>query len=378
MPFSSSEHAVQLDLIGRVRGFESAESYLNNLSDEEKTEKTYGALLNCYVQAKLADKSLSLAKKMKELNFFSTPLCYNDLMCLYTYTKEYEKIPNNLLYEMKENGVSPDNFSYRICLNSYGIMSNIQGVDNILEEMESREDMRIDWNTYTNAAHFYIRAGLTDKAVVSLKKAEEKLDKKDRTPYNHLISHYASLGNKEEVKRLWELKKKSLKKKHINADYVTMLGSLVKLEEIEEAENLLMEWKSSGNQYDFRVPNVLLIAYSKRGMVEKAESLLEHLSEKGEASRVPASWAILAAGYVKKEEMQKAVECMNKAFLFRENDKGWKPKDSTVISSLLKWLGDNGGVEEVESFVESFHDKMDKDMYKALIKANVRAGQDPH
>ena len=82
--FSPSEHAVQLDLIGKVRGFLSAESYFDKLKDQDKTEKTYGALLNCYVRQLQTDKSLSHLQKMKELGFVSSPLTYNDIMCLYT------------------------------------------------------------------------------------------------------------------------------------------------------------------------------------------------------------------------------------------------------------------------------------------------------
>lgn len=37
----------------------------------------------------------------------------------------------------------------------------------------------------------------------------------------------------------------------MNKDYSTMLGSLVKLGGLEEAEKLLREWESSGNAYDF-------------------------------------------------------------------------------------------------------------------------------
>ncbi|XP_021902260.1 pentatricopeptide repeat-containing protein At4g21705, mitochondrial [Carica papaya] len=57
--FTPSEHAVQLDLIGHVRGFLSAESYFNNLKDQDKTDKTYGALLNCYVRQRQTDKSIT-------------------------------------------------------------------------------------------------------------------------------------------------------------------------------------------------------------------------------------------------------------------------------------------------------------------------------
>ncbi|XP_057414830.1 pentatricopeptide repeat-containing protein At4g21705, mitochondrial-like [Lotus japonicus] len=57
--FSPTEHAVHLDLIGKVHGFSSAESYFNSLKEQDKTEKAYGALFNCYVPQCLIDKSLS-------------------------------------------------------------------------------------------------------------------------------------------------------------------------------------------------------------------------------------------------------------------------------------------------------------------------------
>ncbi|PIA26904.1 hypothetical protein AQUCO_08600053v1 [Aquilegia coerulea] len=371
--FTSSEHAVQLDLIGRARGLDSAESYFNSLGDEEKTEKTYGALLNCYVKACLADKSLTLMQKMKELSFASSALCYNDLMCLYTNTGEYEKVPE-LLKEMKENGVTPDNFSYRICINSYGAQSNIEEMEKVLTEMKDQPNLTMDWNTYASVANFYIKSGHKDKAVASLKLSEEKLASKDGLGYNHLISLYASLGDKAEMTRLWELKKSACKRKYINIDYITMLTSLVRLDDLEEAEKLLKEWESSGNSYDFRVPNVLLIAYSKKGLVEKAEALLTGITEKGKIP-IPNSWGILAGGYAKKCEMENALRCMKMAFSVSNGS--WKPNPKT-ISSILQWLGDEGKVDDVEAFVESLKAfrPMDKIMYHALIKANVRADKD--
>ncbi|KAF9610845.1 hypothetical protein IFM89_025255 [Coptis chinensis] len=372
--FSSSNHAVQLDLIGRVRGLESAESYFNSLSDKDKSEKTYGALLNCYVKERLTDKSLSHMQKMKEMGMVSTSLGYSDLMGLYINTGEYEKVPG-LLNEMKENGVSPDNFSYRMCIYSYGKRSCIDEMEKVLEEMENQSHISMDWNTHTTMAHIYIKAGLTDKAFATSKKSEEKLTKKDGVGYNYLISLFASLGNKTEVARLWGLKKTACKK-IMNMDYIAMLGSLVKLQELDDAEKLLKEWESSGNHYDFRVPNVLLIAYTKRGCTEKAEAMLEDLINNGKVPN-PNSWGIMAAGYVEKDEMEKALGCMRKAFSVNKSDGGWKP-NSTVISSLLHWLGDTCEVKDVEDFVRSLKDliPINKDVYYALIKANVREGKD--
>lgn len=345
--FSPTEYAVQLDLIGRVRGFLSAENYFNNLKDLDKTDKTYGALLNCYVRQRQIDKSLAHLEKMKKLGFASSPLTYNDIMCLYTNVGQVEKVPY-VLNEMKINKVSPDNFSYRICINSYGARSDIGGMENILKEMETQPQIAMDWNTYAVVANFYTKAGLIGKAVDALKKAEVRLDKKDGLGFNHLISLYATLGNTTEVLRLWSLEKNSCNR-HINRDYITMMQSLVKLGEFEEAEKLLKEWDLSGNCYDFRVPNIIVIGYTGKGLFEKAETLLEDLMEKGKAS-TPNSWGMVGKGYFDKGNMEKALKCLKVALSIHVENKEWKP-NSTVVEGLLSWIGDKGRVEDADSFL---------------------------
>ncbi|XP_022724873.1 pentatricopeptide repeat-containing protein At4g21705, mitochondrial [Durio zibethinus] len=371
--FSSTEHAVQLDLIGKVRGFLSAETYFDKLKDQDKTEKTYGALLNCYVRQRQTDKSLSHLQKMKELGFASSTLTYNDIMCLYTNIGMHEKVPD-VMMEMKENRVSPDNFSYRICINSYGVRSDIEGMERILTEMVSQPQIEMDWNTYAVVANFYIKAGLTEKAIDALKKSEQKLDNKDGTGYNHLISLYASLGNKAEVLRLWGLEKDACKR-YINKDFITMLQSLVKLDEFEEAEKVLKEWESSGNYYDFRIPNIAIIGYAKKGLHEKAEAMLENLMKKGKAT-TPNSWGVVATGYLDKGQVKKALGCVKAALSVTVENKGWKPNHK-VISSILDWLGDEGSIQDVEDFVASLRKTIpvDRKMYHALLKANIRDGK---
>ncbi|KAL5575435.1 hypothetical protein UlMin_017134 [Ulmus minor] len=371
--FSPVEHAVQLDLIGRVRGFVSAESYFSNLKEQDKTEKTYGALLNCYVRQCQTDKSLSHLEKMKEMGFLSSALTYNDIMCLYVNLGQHEKVPN-VLAEMKENKVSPDNFSYRICINSYGVRSDIEGMEKVLREMESQPHIVMDWNTYAVVANLYIKAGLTHKAADALKNSEERLEKKDATGYNHLISLYASFGKTDEVLRLWDQAKTACKR-YINRDYIVILKSLVKLGELEEAEKKLKEWESSENCYDFRIPITLIDGYIEKGLLDKAETLLEGLMGEGKATS-PNSWGALAAKYLEKGETKKAFKHM-KVALSPKVKKGWKP-NSEIIPRILSWLGDKASVEEVEAFVEPLKAVIpaNRHMYHALLKAYIREGRD--
>ncbi|KAL1567150.1 pentatricopeptide repeat protein [Salvia divinorum] len=366
-------HAVHLDLVGVVRGCEAAESYFNNLSDEYKNEKTYGAMLNCYVRESILTKALLHLQRMKDIGYGSSAITYNNIMVLYKKVGQLEKIPEILL-EMKKNGVVPDNFSYRIGLSSFGERSDLGGVEKLLNEMESLTEISFDWRTYSMAAFEFIKADEKVKALAYMKKVEEKLDK-DAVGYNHLISLYAHLGQKDEMMRLWALQK-FVCKKQINKDYITMLGSLVKLGELEEAKVVLDDWTSTCRTYDFRVPNILLIGYCQKGLPDKSEAVLQDIIKRGEIP-TPNSWSIIAMGYLDSSNPEKAFECMRRALAAKERNDKWMPKPDQV-SRLLEWLGDEGEIQEVEALVWQLKTVMpvNKEMYHTLIKASVRVGKD--
>ncbi|CAL1385462.1 unnamed protein product [Linum trigynum] len=377
-PLSQSDHAVHLDLIGKVRGFEFAEGYFTSLDETEKTQKMYGALLNCYIRQGQVTKSLSLWEKMQELGFDISTLNYNEIMTLYLKTGLPEKV-TGLLTEMKDKGISPDCVSYRICMTAYAAMSQLDKVQQMLQEMEEEQQqplISIDWLTYSTVAGIYIKAGLQEASLECLRKCEERV-KKNADGFNHLISHHANLGNKDEVLRLWGVAKAKFSKRQ-NRDYLNMMGSLVKLGELEEAEILLEEWDSACEFYDARVPNALLIGCCQKGLVEKAELLLRDRICRGKAA-IPNSWAIIAAGYVEKEgNMEKGFEAMREALAIRTNNIWWRPKP-VLMSRMLRWAGENIGAEEVESFVGSvLQTKVPKDreFYNTLLHVYVRNGKE--
>ncbi|GAB2212876.1 hypothetical protein Droror1_Dr00020875 [Drosera rotundifolia] len=306
MDFSASEHAVKLDLIGKINGYVDAENYFQGLPDQDKTDKTYGALLNCYVRQRETEKSLSLFHKMREMGFASSTITYNDLMCLYTYTDRHDKVPE-VLAEMKQNGVKPDNYSYRICINSFGVRSDIKGMEKILKEMEIQPHIAMDWNTYAVAAHIYIKASLTAKAIDALKKAEVRLDEeKDGESYNFLISLYSKLGNTDEVLRLWKLEKGACNR-CINRDYINVLKALVRLGELEKARTILKEWEASCNSHDPRVPDVLIAAYWGNGLFEKAKEVIEELASKGKACS-PKWKSLVEKGSMEQVDIEEALD----------------------------------------------------------------------
>ncbi|CAI9088647.1 OLC1v1023042C1 [Oldenlandia corymbosa var. corymbosa] len=371
--FLPSDCAVHLDLVGAVNGLKAAENYFSSLKDEEKNDKTYGALLNCYVREGLLAKSLSHVEKMKELGYASTALVYNNLMGLYKQAGQLDKVPE-LFEEMKRDGVSPNNFSYRICINCYGEKSDFTSLEELLVEMENHPHISMDWTTYSIVSNYYIRASRKEKAIIYLKKLEDTL-RKDAIGYNHLISLHGQLGNTEQVLRLWDLQK-IVCKKQINRDYITMLGALVKLGKLEKANVVLQEWESSCHTYDFRVPNVVLIGYCQNHQTEEAEAMLREIVRKGHVP-TPNSWAILAGGYMEEKDMDKAYECLKEALAVHEQNPKWDPKPR-ILFNIFNWLGNRGELAEVQNLIGSLKSVVpaDRNLYHALIKANVRGKRD--
>nr|GEY49120.1 hypothetical protein [Tanacetum cinerariifolium] len=293
--FTPTDHAVQLDLIGKVHGFVEAETYFNALAEEDKNDKL-----------------------------------------------------------------------------------DIEGMENVLSEMEKDSNIVMDWNTYAVVANCYFKKKLIDKANDTLKKAE-KLVAKDGLGYNHLISLHARLGNKEDVLRLWGLQKTACKRQ-INRDYTTMVKSLVRIEEFEEAEKLLVEWKSSGNVYDFKVPLILIDWYLKSDMSDKAKDLLDNLV-KEQTMTTPVMWGLLADSFLKKGDVKKALSCMERAFSLPLEKKDRK-LDSKTVYKLLKGFGEKAGFNEAH-FVKLFvyeltkYVKLDRGMYHTLMKAYINSDKDP-
>ncbi|KAL0406817.1 UNVERIFIED_CONTAM: Pentatricopeptide repeat-containing protein, mitochondrial [Sesamum latifolium] len=207
--------------------------------------------------------------------------------------------------------------------------SDLSGMEKLLDEIEAQQDISIDWATYSIVAYQFHKS----KREGESGNIHEEVRREGW--YNHLISHYAHLGYKDEMLRIWGLQK--ISKKQINQDYITMLGSLVKLGELETAEAVLKEWDSSCCTYNFEVPNILLTGYCQKGLVQKSETMLRNIVERGKKP-TPDSWAIIAAGYLDQNDLEKAFQCMKEALAVKENNKKWMPKRGQIKKNItMAW-----------------------------------------
>lgn len=371
---SFSDIAVRLDLISKVHGTKLAENYFNNIPEKSKVVEAYGVLLNCYAREKSVEKAEAIMQKMRELG--QTTFTFNVMLNLYHLTEKHDKI-DLLVNEMEEKGIKYDKFTFSILLNTYADLSDTIGMDRIVQRMESDPNVVLDWNAYSIAAKGFINAGLTEKALAMLKKSEGLIlaSKRRSMAFDFLLTQYAAIGKKDEVLRLWEIHKKT--EKLNNKSYISMITSLLKLDAIEEAEKTFEEWDSSELFYDFRVPNFLVGAYCRKGLMEKAETLINKARMKG-GKPLPHTWYFLAAGYASVKEMPKAIEAFKVAVsTFKP---GWKPS-GPVLVACVEYLKEKGDVEEAKEFLRlllgkgvlsiGIHDKLSSYMEDADLIAQA-------
>ncbi|KAH7554226.1 hypothetical protein JRO89_XS12G0137700 [Xanthoceras sorbifolium] len=351
IPLTATDVAVRLDLISKVQGIEQAENYFNNIPKRLRTLHTYGALLNCYAYTRNVEKAEATMNKIREFGLAKRPLVYNCLLGLYHRTGNYEKL-ESLMHEMEENGTGWDRYTYGIRLAAYAAVADAEGVDKTVTRMESDTDVDLDWTSFAAAATAYTKAGLLDKALAMLKKSEGLINgKRSNIAYAYLMTQYATCGEKDEVLRLWQVFKEKMKIH--NNGYISVMTSVLKFDDLECAERIFEEWESKTLSYDIRIPNFLIGAYGRKGLPEKAETLIGRIISKGEKPD-EKTWYYVATGYLLINQPQKAVEKLKQALMVCHEK--WRPQN-TVVAACLEYFKREGDMEAAGNFINLLGDK---------------------
>lgn len=370
-----SDHAIHLDLLAKARGITAAENYFVNLPESSKNHLCYGALLNCYCKELMTEKAEGLMEKMKELSLPLSSLPYNSLMTLYTKVGQPEKIPF-IIQEMKASNIMLDSYTYNVWMRALAAVKDISGVERVHDEMKRDGQVTADWTTYSNLASIYVDGGMFSKAEVALKELEKRNEFKDLSAYQFLITLYGRIGNLFEVYRVWRSLRLAFPKT-ANISYLNMIQVLVNLKDLPGAEKCFREWECGCPTYDIRVANVLIGAYAKLDMLEKAEELKERARRRG-AKPNAKTLEIFLDYHLQKGDIKLAVDCLDKAIsIGRGNGEKWVPS-SKVISTMMRHFEQEKDVDGAEEFVEILNKSVDSlgvEVFESLIRTYAAAGR---
>ncbi|XP_021904456.1 pentatricopeptide repeat-containing protein At1g02370, mitochondrial isoform X1 [Carica papaya] len=371
MNFSHPDQATRLDLIAKTKGITAAENYFSGLSPAAKNQFTYGALLNCYCTEVMTDKALAHFEKMDELNFVSGSLPFTNLMCLYMKLGKPEEVPR-LVDEMKRRKIPLSTFSYSIWLQSLGSLDDIEGVEEVLEEMAKDGEDKSTWNTYANLAAIYAKAGQIEKAKLALKSLEEKMKKRNREPYHYLLSIYAGISNPAEVNRVWNSLKTAIPGVN-NMSYLVMLQALDKLNDVSGLKKCFEEWESNCSHYDMRLANVTIRNYLSADMHSEAISVFANARKRSSGPFLKAH-EMLVIFYLKNQQPHLALKHWEEAISGEDKNWSWS---SELVSAFFKYFREGKDVDGAEEFCRGLKqfDCLDSNAYSLLLRTYIAAGR---
>ncbi|KAM1729395.1 hypothetical protein ACFX12_019793 [Malus domestica] len=366
---SPGDHAMRLQSIINVNGMLEAEEYFEQLSTASKKTACL-PLLHGYVVERDTEKAEALMLKLGGLGLIVNPNPYNEMMKLYMSTSEYGKVPL-VVQQMKKNKIPLTVLSYNLWMNANAKLFGFGSVEMVYKEMLNDNNVEVGWSTLSTLAGIYMKAGLVEKASFALRSAEKKLSNCNRLGFSFLITQYASLNSKEDVLRLWKASK-AVAGRIPCTNYMQILLCLVKLGDTVEGERIFMEWESNCFSYDIRVSNVLLGAYMRNGMTEKAEALHLHTLERGGQPNYK-TWEILMEGRLKSQNMDKAVEAMKKGFCMLQ-DCHWRPSEETVMA-FADYFEKHGNIEYANWYIRVIRSFgfASSTLYKSLLRMHLSA-----
>ncbi|XP_030454936.1 pentatricopeptide repeat-containing protein At1g02370, mitochondrial-like [Syzygium oleosum] len=370
--FAYADHALNLDLISKVKGVDAAENYFNSLPESAKNLVTYGTLLNCYCKEANEDKALALFNKMDELNFSSTRLAFGNLMTLYLRLGKPEMVPS-LVAKMKERKISLDSYAYVLWMQSYASLDDIEGVEMVWQERLNDSSQCDDWTVYSNLAAIYVKAGLFEKAESALRNLETFMKPQSREPYHFLISLYAGTSNLKEVNRVWESLKVAFKMP-TNFSYLIMLQALHRLKDVEGLLKCFKEWESGCCSYDERLAKVAVSACLEHDMLEEASRLFDEAIRRSNRPFFKGR-EVFMLYFLKKGEVDLAMEHLA-AVIARAEGEGWRP-DAVITDAFLKHFEETKDTDSAEKFYELLKNEEGVKVIasKVLLKTYIAAGR---
>ncbi|KAL5724035.1 hypothetical protein ACHQM5_007349 [Ranunculus cassubicifolius] len=364
---SSSDAAIQLDLISKVHGVSRSEEYFSTLSGTLKDKRTYGSLLNAYARLRMKEKAESLIEEMNRKGFAHHSLPYNVMMTLYMKIKDYKKAIS-MVSKMTEKGIPFDIYTYNIWMTACGGMGSAEKMEEVLEKMKLDQAVTPNWTTYSTMATMYMNLDEFKKAKECLRLIEGSITGRERIAFHYLISLYGSLGEKEEVYRIWKTYQSSFPNTP-NLGYHSMIAALLRVDDIEGAEKIYEEWLPLRTSFDPRICNLLIGCYVKNDFLEKAEDFLDQALEVGGKANA-YTFELLADGHIKKRHIPEALAYFKQATL-AEKGLNWRPNPS-ILSNFISLCEEESDLGSKKTFIELMKKAgcFEYEVYKSIISPN--------
>lgn len=249
------------------------------------------------------------------------------------------------------------------------LIAKLRGLDSAVKFFEDMpETMRAE-PTLSALLHTYVQCRAYDEAEALMEKMSECGYVKSPLPFNHMMSMYMEVGKLEKIPELIKELKKNSKPDLVTYNiWLTMCQSQ---NDVEAAENVLLEMTSAKIEPDWMTYSILTSLYTKKEMVDRAESSLKEMEKRISRKNRSAYSSLISlyTGLGKKTGVHKTWKNM-KSLFHKLNDVEYL----CMIASLVK-LGELETAEKFYNEWESVSTTGDTRVPNLLIGAYLKTNQ---
>ncbi|KAL2923578.1 hypothetical protein RDABS01_015069 [Bienertia sinuspersici] len=241
---------------------------------------SYTSLLNAYGRSRQLRKAKETFDLMKRNKWKPNIITYNALIDAYGSNGHLAEAVE-VLREMEREGIQPNIVSISTLLAACGRCCEKVKIDSVLSAAEKR-GIELNLVAYNTAIGSYINVGEFDKALSLYKAMRKKKVKPDSITYNVLITGCCKMSKYEQaIEFLHEMTKLNIP--------VTKEGQL------EEAESLFLEMKTTDGQPDIITYTKMIHAYSEAEKWEEAGAMFQEMKANDIQPDVVACSAVMRA-----------------------------------------------------------------------------------
>lgn len=362
---------------------------------------TYGMIMLLYQKFGRVAEAEFVYSQMLDSGSHSC-MAYSSMITLYTRGGLYQK-SEEVMEDMRRNGVIPDRDNWLKQLNAYGQQGKVEAAEGVMDTMEE-SGMNMGIVGYNSMITAYGKAGLYEKASALFQKMKEAGLQPDEVTYSCMIGGCGRSGKLKAALGIFE-EMKELQIRPTSSNFNTLINLYGKARNVVGVLRVISEMKRLGCKPDSQTLDALVKAYERAGQTKKVTQVLGLLREAGWAPDM-ASYGTLLHIYLKCNLQQEALQTFSamrkaemtpKEYMCRSlicacKDVGLYEDAISVFTemvaagvipsmesscSIINVHGLKGNVKEAErlfSSLRSSRQKLDVIAYNVLINVYMRAG----
>ncbi|GAV63955.1 PPR domain-containing protein/PPR_2 domain-containing protein [Cephalotus follicularis] len=309
-------------------------------------------LIRFYASCGFIDNAHQLFDQMRDRNFSAFP--WNSLISGYTELGQYEDAIA-LYFQMEEEGVEPDRFTFPRVLKSCGGIGSVR-----IGEAVHRDLVRLGFSNdgfvLNSLVDMYAKCG----DIVKARSVFDKIVSRDSVSWNAMLTSYIRHGLLVEALDIF----RAMLKNGSEPDSVAISAILSGFSSLKLGLQIHGWVLRRGVEWNLSVTNSLLVVYSNNRMLGRARWLFSNMPE-----RDVVSWNSIISAHGRAQEVLSYFEHMENARIL---------PDTITFVSLLSACAHLGLVKDGERLFAKMRNKYGispiKEHYACMVNLYGRAG----